>query len=66
MEVENKLAQYATDTKFEDLPAEPVEVARNMVMANLGAIIAGSTEKGCEEQVNLVKEWGGKEDAMSS
>lgn len=63
MEIEEKLAHYVSDTKFDDLPEKPIEVARNMVLANLGAIIAGSTEEGCEAQVNLVKEWGGNEEA---
>lgn len=63
MEIERKLADFVTETRFEDLPEEPVEVARKLVLVNLGTIIAGAADEGCETLVNQVKEWGGRPEA---
>lgn len=63
MEIEMILAQFASDTKYEDLPKEPIEVIRNVILTVLGTTIAGATAQGCEILVNQSKEWGGKEEA---
>ena len=63
MEIETLLAQYASDTKYEDLPKGPIEVIRNVVLTVLGTTIAGATAQGCETLVNQTKEWGGKKEA---
>ena len=63
MEIETILAQFASDTKYEDLPKEPIEVIRNVVLTVLGTTIAGATAEGCEILVNQTKEWGGKKEA---
>ena len=63
MELETKLAEYASEAKFENLPKEPVDVAKNMVLTILGTTIAGATAEGCETLVNQAKEWGGREEA---
>lgn len=63
METENKLAEYISETKFEDLPKEPIEIAKNVVLTVLGTTIAGATAQGCEALVDQVKKWGGREEA---
>jgi 2-methylcitrate dehydratase PrpD len=63
MELEKKIARFVSDTKFEDLPKEPINVAKNVVLTILGTTIVGATAEGCEAIVNQVKEWGGKEEA---
>ena len=63
MEIETILAQFASDTGYEDLPKEPIEVIRNVVLTVLGTTIAGATAEGCEILVNQTKEWGGKKEA---
>lgn len=63
MELEQKIVTYIVDAKFEDLPKGDVDIVKNMVLTDIGTIIAGSTEEGCQTLVNLIKEWGGKEEA---
>ena len=63
METEKKLAEYVSETKFKDLPQEPVDTIKNVVLTVLGTTIAGATAEGCEALVNQVKEWGGKKEA---
>jgi 2-methylcitrate dehydratase PrpD len=63
MEVEKRLAEYVSHSRFEDLPQEPVDAAKNVVLTVLGTTIAGATADGCEAVVHKVKEWGGKEEA---
>ena len=63
METEKKLAEYVSETKFEDLPQEPVDIIKNVILTVLGTTIAGATAEGCEALVNQVKEWGGKKEA---
>jgi 2-methylcitrate dehydratase PrpD len=63
MELEKRLAEYASEVKFEDLPEEPVGVAKNVTLTVLGTTVAGATAEGCETLVNQAKEWGGREEA---
>mgnify|MGYP001040350427 CR=1 FL=1 len=63
METEKRLAHYISDTKYEDLPQESIDIIKNVILTVLGTIIAGSTAEGCETLVHQVREWGGKEEA---
>jgi 2-methylcitrate dehydratase PrpD len=63
METERKLAEYLCEAKFDDLPVEPVDTIKNVILTVLGTTIAGATAEGCEALVNQVKEWGGKKEA---
>ncbi len=63
MELERKLAEYISDTRFDDLPREPVDFIKNIVLTIVGTTIAGATAEGCEAIVNQLKEWGGNEEA---
>jgi len=63
MDTEKRLAEYVSETKFEDLPQEPVDIIKNVILTVLGTTIAGATAEGCEALVNQVKEWGGKKEA---
>lgn len=63
METEKKIAQYISDTPYNELPKEPVDIARNVVLTVLGTTIAGAAAEGCESLVNQVKEWGGRKEA---
>ena len=63
METEKRLAEYVSDTKFEDLPKEPIDIIKNVILTVLGTTIAGATAEGCEALVSQVKEWGGKKEA---
>jgi len=63
MELEKRLAEYVSETRFDDLPPEPIDIAKDVVLTVLGTTIAGATAEGCEALVDQVKEWGGKEEA---
>jgi 2-methylcitrate dehydratase PrpD len=63
MELERKLANYVSDSRYDDLPKEVVDTTKNVILTILGTTIAGATEEGCEAIVDQVKEWGGKEEA---
>jgi len=63
MEVEKKLVDYLFETRFEEIPKEPLGTIRNMILRVLGTTIAGSSAEGCVEMVELYKKMGGREDA---
>jgi 2-methylcitrate dehydratase PrpD len=63
METEGKLAEYALDTRFEDLPPEPVNVIKSVVLTIVGSTIAGAAQEGCEALINQIREWGGSKEA---
>ncbi|MBP1707627.1 MAG: PrpD [Chloroflexi bacterium] len=47
-------------TKFEDLPKEAVDMAKNEVLDSLATALGGAAQPGVPELVSIVKEWGGK------
>lgn len=63
METEKRLAEYIVETKYEDLPTETIDFTRGLLLRVLGTTVAGSAEEGVETMVDLVKDWGGKEEA---
>src|SRR4030042_470817 len=63
METEKRLAEYVSETKFDDLPKEPVDTIKNVLLTILGTTIAGATAEGCETLIHQVKEWGGRKEA---
>ena len=64
MELENKFVNFIMDGKYEDLPEEPIEVVKNIILTEAGTIVGGAIAEGCEDLINLIKEWGGKEEAI--
>ena len=63
METEQRLANYVLDTEYEDLPGEPVAIARNVTLTVAGTAIAGAKAEGCEALVSQVRRWGGRKEA---
>lgn len=63
MELEKKLVAHAVDTQPENFPQQDLDIAKNMVLTNIGTIVAGATAEGCQELVGLLKKWGGKKEA---
>jgi len=55
-----KLLEHIAVTRFEDLPSDVVETAKRFILDSIGVTIAGAGAPGCEEIVQLVREWGGK------
>ena len=65
METSHVLAQYIVDARYEDLPAEAIEVTKKSILDTLGVILAASTlgESGVKEIVELAGEGGGREES---
>lgn len=63
MEIERNLAEYISSAKFDDLPKQPLDVIKNVLLTVIGTTVAGASEEGCVEVVNQVREWGGREEA---
>jgi len=63
METEKRLAQYVTDTAYEDLPEKPIGVAKNVILTILGTTLAGAHAEGCGALVDQVRQWGGRKEA---
>jgi 2-methylcitrate dehydratase PrpD len=63
MESERLVARYVTDTAYEELPEEPVTIAREVMLTVLGTTIAGANAEGCEALVRQVRQWGGRKEA---
>ena len=63
MELEKKLVAHIVDARMENFPQQDVDIVRNMVLTNVGTIVAGATAEGCQALVGLVEKWGGKKEA---
>ena len=48
---------------YEDLPQEVVEVTKKEVLDLLGVAIAGFTAPGVQQLLDIVTDWGGKEES---
>jgi len=57
------LAGNAVRVKYDDLPEDVVEITKKFILDTLATMIAGSSAPGCKSVVDLVKDWGGKEEA---
>lgn len=63
MDAAISLARNVINTRYEDIPADALEVSKKQTLDIIACIIGGSTAAGCKEVVELVKEWGGKEES---
>ncbi len=63
MEVERKLIEYICESNFGDIPPQPLNVVKNMVLTVLGTTIAGARAEGCEQLVHLYRDLGGTAEA---
>jgi 2-methylcitrate dehydratase PrpD len=50
-------------TRFEDLPQDVVEVTKKEVLDLLGVALAGTASPGMKDIVDMVMDWGGKEES---
>ena len=57
------LVKHTLETRYEDLPPEAIDYAKNSILDITGIIIAGSSGEGVKEVADLVKDWGGREEA---
>ncbi len=56
-------AKNVLNTRYEDIAPSVVEVVKYAFLDSLGVIMAGSSVPAAKQVVDLVKEWGGKEES---
>jgi 2-methylcitrate dehydratase PrpD len=57
------LADHVVKVQYEDIPPEAVEATKKDILDTIGCIWAGTSAPGVREVVELVKDWGGKEES---
>ena len=66
MSIMNMVTKHLVETKYRNLPADLVEVTKKQILETLAATVGGSTcsiSGELDRLVDLVKEWGGKEES---
>ncbi len=63
MTLTRMLAELALNTAPDDFPDSAWDAAETMTLDTLGCIIAGARQPGCCEVVELIRDFGGREDA---
>jgi 2-methylcitrate dehydratase PrpD len=63
MDAIRPLVDFVAGTRFRDLPAEVVALARQSLLDNLGNICAGTVADGCDKVAAMVMDWNGKPEA---
>ncbi len=56
-------ARNLATVSYEDLPRDVVEATRKEILDTLGVALGGSSKSGVKELLELVTEWGGKEES---
>ena len=57
------LAGNAAKVKYDDLPKDVVEITKKFILDTLATLVAGSSAPGCKSVVDVIKDWGGKEES---
>jgi 2-methylcitrate dehydratase PrpD len=63
MDAEQAIVDYIMDSDFDDFSGPAVATVRNMLRADIGAMIAGACADGCRELVRHCREQGGRPEA---
>ena len=63
MDPTQKIINNILETRFEDFNREVVERVKDEVADTIGCIIGGARDTGSPEVLQLVREWGGKEES---
>ena len=63
MKVEDKVVSYIEEAAYEDLSDVDINIVKKQVLTYVGCVIAGSSNMGCEEVVEVARDLGGKEEA---
>ena len=58
-----KLVENVLETRFENFDRETLEHAKSRIIDTVGCLIGGANAPGNSEFVNLVRHWGGREEA---
>ena len=63
MDATSALAKNMVGVKYEDLPLDVVEHTKKQVLDILGVALGGSSKAGIKELVEIISDWGGKEES---
>jgi 2-methylcitrate dehydratase PrpD len=63
MSIIQELTKNVLKVRYESLDDDTVENAKLRVIDVIGCAISGANAAGCKKIVDLVKEWGGKEES---
>ena len=63
MSVTLEVVRNILDTSFENFDSSIVERARERIIDVVGCMIGGANAPGCSMLLDLVREWGGREEA---
>lgn len=63
MEPEQELASYVSSTRYEDLPASAIAIIKTVVLTNLSGALGGAFVDGCQQAVEVAREWGARPEA---
>ena len=63
MSVTQELVRNILDTPFEEFDADTLEGARERLIDVVGCMIGGAYAPGCSMLLDLIREWGGREEA---
>ena len=63
MEIENKVVNYITNTKYGHLPSDVVNSTKKLIMDTFGVAIAGSNYSVCKNIAKQVQDWGGRKES---
>ncbi len=63
MKVEDKVIDWIENFKYEDLTERDIDIIKKQILTYVGCVIAGSSNVGCEEVVEIAKDLGGKEES---
>jgi 2-methylcitrate dehydratase PrpD len=61
--LERRFLDFLTDGSFDSTPQDAVDVVKNVVLNDLGALVGGAAAEGCKTVLDLVRDWGGAEEA---
>ena len=59
MTAEEKLVNFITSARYEDLPQEATEGMKCLIMNGIAAMLAGTGASGVKELAYLIRKWGG-------
>ena len=58
-----EFTKYIVDAKYNDMPTNVVAATKKQILDTLGVTVAGSMSEEIRQLVDLVKNWGGKEES---
>ncbi len=63
MKIEKLLADYIIGLPYEKIPPSVVEATKAQTLNIISAMIGGSTASGIKELVELLRDWGGRQES---